>query len=85
MDGLEKSYRKAAALGLRKWRRMAGLTQEELAGYCGVRRATVIRWEDTTLPDSPSAVQLRRLINATGAIASVLVACLITDERILDD
>ena len=61
-----------AAQGLRKWRRAADLTQDQLAKCCGVHRSTVIRWEDPGNDSSPGVVHLLRLCAGTGAIPEVL-------------
>ena len=61
-----------AAVGLRNWRRAAGLTQEQVARCCVVHRSTVIRWEDPGCESSPGTVHVMRLCAATGAIPMVL-------------
>lgn len=61
-----------AAEGLRRWRREADMTQEQLARCCGVHRSTVIRWEDPGCDSSPGVVHLLRLCAATGAIPEYL-------------
>ncbi len=40
---------------LKRLRRSAGLTQEQLAGLCGVARTTVIRHESCGCPTARSA------------------------------
>ena len=72
-----------AAAGLRRWRREAELTQEQLARCCGVHRSTVIRWEDPGCDASPGVVHLLRLCGSTGAIPAVLYRYL--TERAVDD
>lgn len=69
-----------AALALRAWRRMAGITQAELAAICGVCRATVVRWEDPGCDYSPGTTHLRRIQRATRADLLYLVQKLEGDE-----